>query len=87
MDGVCAGSNLSWKLRSAYKLGQRDCELDMNLDMDQILDQLYGKYQNQFVINFTSQGKRDVVFLFSGHDLACQQEISLVLAKTPPIHY
>ena len=27
------------------------------------------------------------VFLVSGHGLACQSEISLVLAKTPPIHY
>ena len=26
-------------------------------------------------------------FLVSGCGLACQQEISLVLAKTPPIHY
>ena len=26
-------------------------------------------------------------FLVSGHGLVCQQEISLVLAKTPPIHY
>ena len=27
------------------------------------------------------------VFLVSGRGLAYQQEISLVLAKTPPIHY
>ena len=26
-------------------------------------------------------------FLVSGRSLACQQEISLVLAKTPPTHY
>ena len=26
-------------------------------------------------------------FLVSGRGLACQQGISLVLAKTPPIHY
>ena len=29
----------------------------------------------------------ECLFLVSGHGLACQQEISLVLAKTPPIHY
>ena len=28
-----------------------------------------------------------VQFLVSGRALACQQEILLVLAKTPPIHY
>ena len=27
------------------------------------------------------------IFLVSECGLACQQEISLVLAKTPPIHY
>ena len=27
------------------------------------------------------------VCLVSGHDLACQQEVSLALTKTPPIHY
>ena len=27
------------------------------------------------------------IFLVSGRDLACQQEISLALTKTPPIHY
>ena len=27
------------------------------------------------------------VFLVSGRDLACQQEVSLALTKTPPIHY
>ena len=26
-------------------------------------------------------------FLVSEHDLACQQEVSLALNKTPPIHY
>ena len=26
-------------------------------------------------------------FLVSGRDLACQQEVSLALTKTPPIHY
>ena len=26
-------------------------------------------------------------FLVSGRGVACQQEISLVLAKTPPIHF
>ena len=25
--------------------------------------------------------------MISGHDLACQQEVSLALTKTPPIHY
>ena len=29
----------------------------------------------------------DTLFLVSGHGLACQSEISLVLAKTLPIHY
>ena len=29
----------------------------------------------------------DLKFLVSGCGLACQQEISLVLPKTPPIHY
>ena len=28
-----------------------------------------------------------IVFLVSGRDLACQQEVSLALTKTPPIHY
>ena len=28
----------------------------------------------------------EFLFLVSGHGLACQQEISLGLAKTPPIH-
>ena len=28
-----------------------------------------------------------VFFLVSGRDLACQQEVSLALTKTPPIHY
>ena len=32
-------------------------------------------------------GKFDLRFLVSGSGLSCQQEISLVLAKTPPIHY
>ena len=27
------------------------------------------------------------VFLVSVRDLACQQEVSLALTKTPPIHY
>ena len=27
------------------------------------------------------------VFLVSGRDLACQQEVLLALTKTPPIHY
>ena len=26
-------------------------------------------------------------FLVSGHDLACQQEVSLALTNTPPIQY
>ena len=26
-------------------------------------------------------------YLVSGHDLACQQEVSLALTKTLPIHY
>ena len=26
-------------------------------------------------------------FLVIGHDLACQQEVSLALTKTQPIHY
>ena len=26
-------------------------------------------------------------FLVSGRDLACQQEVSLALTETPPIHY
>ena len=26
------------------------------------------------------------LFLVSGRDLACQQEVSLALTKTPPIH-
>ena len=26
-------------------------------------------------------------FLVSGRDLDCQQEVSLALTKTPPIHY
>ena len=34
-----------------------------------------------FFINFFSY------FLVSGRDLACQQEVSLALTKTPPIHY
>ena len=29
----------------------------------------------------------DIPFLVSGRGIACQQEVSLVLAKTPPIHY
>ena len=29
----------------------------------------------------------DNEFLVSGRDLACQQEVSLALTKTPPIHY
>ena len=29
----------------------------------------------------------DAKFLVSGRDLACQQEVSLALTKTPPIHY
>ena len=28
-----------------------------------------------------------VKFLVSGRDLACQQEVSLALTKTSPIHY
>ena len=28
-----------------------------------------------------------VLFLVSGCNLACQQEVSLALTKTPPIHY
>ena len=32
-------------------------------------------------------GALDFKFLVSGHDLACQQEVSLALTKTPPIHY
>ena len=28
-----------------------------------------------------------VEFLVSGRDLACQQEVSLAVTKTPPIHY
>ena len=27
------------------------------------------------------------LFLVSGRDLACQQEVLLALTKTPPIHY
>ena len=27
------------------------------------------------------------IFLVSGRDLACQQEVSLALTKTPPVHY
>ena len=33
------------------------------------------------------QGRVDYKFLVSGRDLACQQEVSLPLTKTPPIHY
>ena len=28
-----------------------------------------------------------IKFLVRGRDLACQQEVSLALMKTPPIHY
>ena len=28
-----------------------------------------------------------LLFLVSGRDLPCQQEVSLALTKTPPIHY
>ena len=31
--------------------------------------------------------KKERKFLVSGRDLACQQEVSLALTKTPPIHY
>ena len=37
--------------------------------------------------NLLSLMKSEMSFLVSGHGLACQQEISLVLAKTLPIHY
>ena len=32
-------------------------------------------------------GALDSKFLVSGRDLACQQEVSLALTKTPPIYY
>ena len=38
-------------------------------------------------INFTADLKLYITFLVSGRDLACQQEVSLALTKTPPIHY
>ena len=31
--------------------------------------------------------QKDQIFLVSRRDLACQQEVSLALTKTPPIHY
>ena len=34
-----------------------------------------------------SDSSYEMSFLVSGRDLACQQEVSLALTKTPPIHY
>ena len=38
-------------------------------------------YKNSFIVTSF------IYHSYSGHGLACQQEILLVLAKTPPIHY
>ena len=45
------------------------------------MDSLEESYEKMRKINIKK------IFLVSGHGLACQQEISLVLTKTPPIHY
>ena len=43
--------------------------------------------------NFIGSGRNSahpiyyLEFLVSGRDLTCQQEVSLALTKTPPIHY
>ena len=39
------------------------------------------------VISVTRKWEKDLSFLVSGRGLACQQEILLVLVKTPAIHY
>ena len=38
-------------------------------------------------LGLLSDDTHQLTLLVSGYGIACQQEISLVLAKTPPIHY
>ena len=49
---------------------------------------LYDTYIQSYALSKLIKNKeKHNKFLVSGRDLACQQQVSLALTKTPPIHY
>ena len=63
------------------------------VDILQVLSNaLWGKFYPSRFLQSTANLRalawdKEISFLISGHDLACQQEVSLALTKTLPIQY